>query len=242
MRYKLHLSYNGSGYHGWQVQENAVSVQETLQKQLSLICRENIEVIGCGRTDTGVHARNYVAHFDLDAELPENFVFRINGMLPADIAIDSCEKTSDDFHARFDATHREYKYYLHFQKDPFLEGVSWFRHRNLDFILMNEAAMLLVGKKEFTCFCKGEAPNSNYTCHVFDANWEWNESSAVFRITADRFLRNMVRAIVGTLMEVGTGKIGVEDFKTILQNGTRSDAGSSVPAHGLFLENIEYPK
>lgn len=240
MRYALTLSYKGTAYHGWQRQENAHSVQAELEKALSILCRQSMEIVGCGRTDTGVHARHYVAHFDFDGELPGQLVYRLNGLLPRDIAVSGMEEVSDDFHARFSALERIYGYYIHFKKDPFLDGLSWQRNDNMDFGAMNSVAEMLVGKKDFSCFCKGEAPNGNYTCEVYSAIWERTANSAVFRISADRFLRNMVRAIVGTLLDVGSHKMSKEDFAKLLESGTRSDAGNSVPAEGLFLEEVRY--
>jgi tRNA pseudouridine38-40 synthase len=241
VRYRLDLSYNGSNYHGWQRQENAISVQQIIEAQLEILCQDKVEITGCGRTDTGVHARSYVAHFDMEKALPDNFCYRLNGMLPVDIAVSNIIAASPDFHARFSAIKREYKYYIHFQKNPFLHGTSWLRRGNVDFEKMNEAASILVGTKSFMCFCKGETPNGSYTCSVYHAAWKWDENGAVFSIEADRFLRNMVRAIVGTLIDIGNEKMDLNAFRELLQNGTRSDAGNSVPAHGLFLENIVYP-
>lgn len=240
MRYSLTMAYKGTAYHGWQRQENAHSVQAELEKALSVLCRQTMEVVGCGRTDTGVHARHYVAHFDFDGELPGQVVYRLNGLLPKDIAVSGIEEVSDDFHARFSALARTYGYYIHFKKDPFLDGLSWQRNDNMDFELMNSAAEMLSGKRDFSCFCKGEAPNGNFICDVHSAAWERTADTAVFRISADRFLRNMVRAIVGTLLDVGLHKMSLAEFQELLNSGTRSDAGNSVPAEGLFLERIEY--
>lgn len=242
MRFAMQLSYNGSNYHGWQAQENVPTVQAEIEKALYIIMQRQVSIIGCGRTDTGVHAKQYTAHFDLEIPLPVNLTHRLNSLLPADIAIHECTQVSETFHARFDAVFRQYRYYIHYQKDPFKQQTSWLRQGNLDFELMNEAASFLVGTKEFKCFCKGEPPNGNYNCQVLEAFWETEESGAIFTISANRFLRNMVRAIVGTLIEVGQHKISIDEFKSILQNGTRSDAGNSVPAHGLFLEKVEYGK
>lgn len=241
MRYALEIAYHGKAYHGWQKQENAHSVQETLEHKLGILLQHEVNTIGCGRTDTGVHAKQFFLHFDTENKLPDNFIFRLNTMLPHDISVFSCTQKNDGFHARFDATCREYNYYIHFQKDPFLEDRSWFRYGSLDFDLMNKAAELLIGKKDFRCFCKGEAPGDNYECDIQFAQWKYQENQAVFTIKANRFLRNMVRAIVGTLIEVGMHKTEIASFATILQTGTRSDAGQSVPAHGLFLERITYP-
>jgi tRNA pseudouridine38-40 synthase len=240
MRYAIRLAYNGTAYHGWQKQENAHTVQAELDAALTVLLRTNIETTGCGRTDTGVHARNYMAHFDVLTEIPQELVYKINKILPQDIVVFSIIKVANTFHSRFDAVSREYAYYIRFSKDPFLQGQYWLRQNNLDYNKMNEAAHLLIGKKGFCCFCKGEPPNGNDVCDVISAKWEYNDKGAEFRILADRFLRNMVRAIVGTLIEVGNHKITLEEFQLILTQGNRSDAGNSVPAEGLFLEKVEY--
>ncbi|MBS3915414.1 MAG: tRNA pseudouridine(38-40) synthase TruA [Bacteroidetes bacterium] len=240
LRYRLNLCYRGTAYNGWQRQINAIGVQQVIEEKIEILFQNKVALTGCGRTDTGVHAKHFVAHFDSEKPLPDNFVFRLNGLLPRDIAVFDSAQTADSFHARFDAKSREYKYYIHFKKNPFLEGISWFRYGVLDFGMMNRAADMLIGQKEFICFCKGEAPNNNYVCDVTFAQWEFDENGAVFTIRANRFLRNMVRAIVGSLIEVGNGKLSVTEFEGILQNGTRSDAGESVPAKGLVLEEVVY--
>lgn len=242
MRYAITLSYKGTEYHGWQRQLNAHSVQEEIENKISILCGQKVVLIGCGRTDTGVHATHFIAHFNFNDPLPERLAFRLNGMLPQDIAIISIQAVSDNLHARFSAIRRDYSYYIHFVKDPFKEGISCFQYHYPNFELMNEAAALLIGKKEFACFCKGPAPGNSYWCEVFEAQWEFNSSGAVFHIGADRFLRNMVRAIVGTLLLVGNGKMSLDQFKSILENKNRSDAGKSVHACGLFLEKVSYPK
>ena len=242
MRYAITLSYDGSAYHGWQKQPNADSVQETIEEKLKTLFGKRIALTGCGRTDAGVHAKHFVAHFNHHESLPENLVLRLNGMLPTDIAIQSILKVEDDFHARFSAIRRDYSYHIHFVKDPFKQGYSWFRYYSSDFDLMNKAALELIGKKEFGSFCKGPAPIGSYWCNVHEAHWEFNEESAVFYIGADRFLRNMVRAIVGTLLEVGQGKKDLQEFKKTIASKKRSDAGNSVQACGLFLEKVTYPK
>lgn len=242
MRVALTLAYNGRNYHGWQIQENAHSVQQEIQAALSRILRYDVELTGCGRTDTGVHARDFKAHFDTESELPDNLVFRLNSMLPADIGIKDCKVVPDSFHARFSAISRTYRYYIHQQKDPFLTDFSWLRHGEVSVADMNAAASLTLGTHEFRCFCKGEPPNDNYRCTVTSAFWTQTEKQLIFEVTANRFLRNMVRAMVGTLLETGTGKLTQEAFANLMQSGTRSDAGNSVPAHGLFLEAVTYPE
>jgi len=240
MRFALRLSYKGTHYHGWQLQENANTVQAEIEKALATLFQTNMEIAGCGRTDTGVHARDYVAHFDTDKPLPDRFLNRINSLLPTDISVSDCWEVQDNFNARFDAKSREYSYYIHCHKNPFSEEISWQRNGELNIEKMNQAAQLLIGKKAFACFCKGEPPNGSYICDVSDAAWIKKENQYIFTISANRFLRNMVRAIVGTMVEIGTDKMSIESFKSVLDNGARSDAGQSVPAHGLFLEKVEY--
>lgn len=240
MRYAISICFKGTAYKGWQKQENALTVQAEVERAFNLLTRTNTEITGCCRTDSGVHAKQLVAHFDVIEPLEADALYRLNAILPKDIVVTDLYSVSDTFHARFDATLREYTYHIHLNKNPFKEGLSWQRVNNIDFATMNVAAAMIVGEKEFRCFCKGDAPNDNYSCKVFTAHWEYNQEAAVFRISANRFLRNMVRAIVGTLMEVGLGKLSLDEFKAILENGTRSDAGSSVPAVGLYLERVVY--
>lgn len=241
MRFAITLAYHGGRYHGWQRQGNAHTVQAELEQALATILQQPIETMGCGRTDTGVHAKHFVAHFDYNASLPTDLVHRLNSLLPNDIAVNATVQTTDGFHARFDAVSRKYAYCIHFDKNPFLEGLSWKRSNNIQLDLMQNATNLLVGKKDFRCFCKGPAPNDNYECNVTEAHWAFSENGITFTITANRFLRNMVRAIVGTLLYVGSSKMTIVEFEQILKNGTRSDAGNSVPACGLFLEEVTYP-
>jgi tRNA pseudouridine38-40 synthase len=242
MRYAITICYKGTNYHGWQRQLNAHSVQQELEDKLSTLCAKKLILIGCGRTDSGVHATHFVAHFNYIGDLPDRLAFRLNGMLPKDIAILHIKVVSDEFHARFSATRRDYRYYIHFIKNPFKEGNSCFQYHYPNFELMNDAAKLLVGKREFASFCKGPAPSNSYWCEVYEAYWEFNSQGAVFHISADRFLRNMVRAIVGTLLKLGNGQINLEAFKEILESKNRSDAGNSVHACGLFLEKVSYPE
>lgn len=244
-RYFIQLSYKGTNYHGWQIQPNALTIQELVMKAFSTILREKIEITGAGRTDTGVHAINYIAHFDSnhsDLDQNKNLLFKINGLLPNDIVIQSINKVNPDAHARFDASSRTYNYYIHQQKDPFLLDTSYFYTQNLDIELMNRAANLLLNNNDFTSFSKLHTDVNTNNCVVKEAYWKKNDYKLVFTITADRFLRNMVRAIVGTLLDVGKRKIDINDFKQIILNKNRSDAGVSAPAHGLFLVKIEYPE
>lgn len=242
MRYALILSYKGTAYHGWQRQDNAISVQQVLEEKLSIFSREPAEITGCGRTDTGVHASYYVAHVDLQNPLGTDTAHRLNGMLPADIAIHRVVNVSDSFHARFDAIAREYAYHIHFSKNPFKTDSSWQRPNHFNFAAMNQAAQQLLGIHSFECFCKGPAPADNFRCEIFKAEWQVEDDSAVFIIRANRFLRNMVRAIVGTLLDVGTNKMSISEFQQLIETGSRSDAGNSVPAHGLYLTDISYPE
>ena len=255
MRYFLQLAYNGEKYHGWQSQPNAPSVQETLENALQTILRHPVSVVGAGRTDAGVHAAEMYAHFDSEKILNGNksFLSSLNHLLGADIAVYNVILVEDERHARFDAVKRTYKYFISYRKNPFLYPFSLFSHRKLDLEKMNEGASLLLGISDFTSFAKLHSDAKTNICKVFSA--EWNKvdepisilsttlpfNGIVFTISADRFLRNMVRAIVGTLIDLGTGKISIEKFKNIIDTKDRCAAGFSVPASGLFLWKIEYP-
>lgn len=244
MRYFLQLAYDGTNYHGWQIQPNAISVQEVLDKALSTLCAEPIYSLGCGRTDTGVHAKDFYAHFDTSKELDDRLIINLNGILPDDIAAKRFIKVDDQAHARFDATLRSYEYHMHFHKDPFKNGYSYYfpYQRKPDVHLMNEAAKYLLEVNDFACFSKAHAGAKTTICKVSRAEWQIiNEDTIVFHISADRFLRNMVRAIVGTLIDVGNGKLTSEDLKKIIESKNRSMAGTSVPGNGLYLCEIKYP-
>lgn len=241
MRYKIELAYNGSNYAGWQIQPNALTVQESVDRALSTIANTNIETTGCGRTDAGVHAKFFVAHFDGPDGMPSDLCHRLNKMLPGDIRIISVDPCSGEFHARFDAILREYEYHIQATKDPFAPKTFWCHAYNLDMEAMNRCANTLIGKHDFSSFCKGDAPNNNPHCTVFKAVWIQKNDGYCFTIQANRFLRNMVRAIVGTLVDVGLGKISEDTFSQIFAQGNRSEAGNSVPAEGLFLTKVEYP-
>lgn len=245
-RYKLILSYKGTHFHGWQIQPNATSVQEELNQKISVLCGQEVNVLGAGRTDTGVHARNFVAHFDLENEFTkmtlEDFTFKLNTFLSKDIVIHKIERADDQFHARFDATSRTYKYFIHQKKDPFLLEQSWYKYGHLDIDKMNEAAQYLMGKQDFTSFSKLHTQVKTNNCDVQFIQWLEYQHQLIFTIRADRFLRNMVRAVVGTLILVGAGKIKPEDVKEIIARKDRSLAGTSVPAEGLFLWEIAYPE
>ena len=243
MRYSIILSYCGAAFHGWQIQADAVSVQEVLEKALSVLLKEKISVTGAGRTDTGVNAIGYTAHFDCSTEADtRTLTCKLNAILPRELAVLSVKRVRDDFHARFDATKREYTYYLHRVKDPFVESFSYFcAYPGLDFDKMNRVAAKLVGRRDFRCFEKSGADNKTSICTVFEARWQMDdEQHWSFHIAADRFLRNMVRAIVGTLIDVGRGKRSPESIDALLASHDRCAAGESVPGNALFLTKIEY--
>ena len=243
MRYFITFSYDGTNYHGWQIQPNGVSVQEKLQWALSTLLREEIVVTGAGRTDAGVHARMMVAHFEMeDGSFDDkDLVYKLNRLLPQDIAVKKIEPVSDDMHARFSATSRTYHYYIHTKKDPFLRAYSCELHYPLDFEKMNEAGRLLTGYEDFGAFCKAHSDVKTTLCHVTRAEWiQTGETTWYFEITANRFLRNMVRAVVGTMVDVGRGKLSLEDFCKVIEGKKRSDAGESMPGNALFLEEVKY--
>lgn len=244
MRYFIYFSYNGTAYHGWQVQPNGISVQEVLTKALSTILREEISVIGAGRTDAGVHARVMVAHFDTDRPFVEDarFVNKINSILPKDIATMEVKKVHAEAHARFDALTRRYEYHVYVGKNVFKERLALRLINPIDFQGMNEAAALLMQYSDFTSFSKLHTDAKTNNCEVSFAKWEQREDEWVFTIEADRFLRDMVRSIVGTLFEVGMGKITLAEFCTIIEAKDRCKAGHSVAAHGLYLVDIRYPE
>ncbi len=246
MRYFITLCYDGTRFHGWQIQPNGISVQETLQSALSTLLRKQIEVVGAGRTDAGVHARKMVAHFDLDV-FPKNFslkdlVYKLNKLLPPDIAVQDVEEVPDDMHARFSATSRTYHYFINLHKSPFLKAYSWYVYGQLDFVKMNEAAKILLDYTDFTSFSKVNTDTKTNDCTVTQAVWEETSPGEWrFTISANRFLRNMVRAVVGTLVEVGRGKMTLEQFRKVIEDKNRCSAGESVPGNALFLVDIQYP-
>lgn len=243
IRYFIQLSFEGTHYHGWQVQNNANSIQAELQKALSTILRLPIEVTGAGRTDTGVHAKQMFAHFDI-ANAPddlEKLVFKLNSILPHDIAIQSIFDVPTDFHSRFTATARSYEYHLHQTKNPFKRHHSYYFNRQLSVDKMNQAAQLLLNYSDFSAFSKSNTQTFTNDCIIYNAVWEITDDGLVFHISANRFLRNMVRAIVGTLLEIGVGKYEVDAIHSIILSKSRSEAGTSVPACGLYLTRVEYP-
>lgn len=243
-RYFIYLGYNGKNYCGWQVQPNGITVQEKIEEALSTLFRSSVSIVGAGRTDTGVHARMMVAHFDWD-EVIADFPFlveKLNRLLPKDIAIYKIIPVRTDAHARFDALSRTYNYYITTNKDPFNYEFVYKMHGTLDFQMMNEACEILYDYIDFTSFSKLHTDVKTNNCHISYAKWEQKDDRWVFTITADRFLRNMVRAIVGTLIEVGRGKLSVEGFKEVIEAKERGRAGMSVPGHALFLAAIQYPE
>lgn len=244
MRYFMFFEYDGTSYHGWQIQPRYMSVQQRIQEAFFLFLRTEVKVTAAGRTDTGVHARNMVAHFDLEEPRDCNWMKqKLNGILPVDIAIHSIVPVRADAHARFDARSRTYRYYMSNQKSSFLDGYVWYTMNVPDYELMNKAAAMLTEFVDFTSFSKLHTDTKTNDCKVTHAEWVRREDGIwVFTITADRFLRNMVRAIVGTLMQVGRHQITVEEFRSIILRKDRCSAGDSAPAHGLFLESIEYPE
>lgn len=241
-RYFVWFAYDGTRYHGWQVQPSGNSVQAELLRALSLQLRQQVEVVGAGRTDAGVHARRMAAHFDTEQQLDcRQTAYRLNRILPRDISVERVEPVAADLHARFSARARTYHYYIYTRKDPFVRNFACEIHYPLDFDAMNSAAALLLQTDDFAAFCKSHTDVKTTLCQVTEARWiqdsphEWH-----FRITANRFLRNMVRAVVGTLVDVGRGRLSVADFQDIIAKKNRSCAGESMPAHALFLEDVAY--
>lgn len=245
-RYFLKLSYNGSYFHGWQSQLNAHTVQQELENCLSMLLQQDIQVVGAGRTDTGVHARLYYAHFSVQNPISidrlENLKYKLNSVLPSSIAIKDVFPVKEDAHARFSALSRMYKYYVCRDYDPFLVGLSYRYTMPLNLDLMNQAAEMINDYTDFTCFTKSGTQTATNNCIVYESKWVESGNLLIYETRANRFLRNMVRAMVGTLLEVGRERITISEFTKILESGTRSDAGQSVPACGLFLEDVEYPE
>ncbi|MBU4539437.1 MAG: tRNA pseudouridine(38-40) synthase TruA [Weeksellaceae bacterium] len=241
MRYFIEFSYNGKNYFGYQIQPNEISVQEELEKALSTILREEIKTTGAGRTDTGVHAKKMFAHFDTDLNLDQNLTHKLNSFLSPDIAVKRIFEVKEDFHARFNATYRTYEYYISSEKNPFTQDSSWqMWRRKLDIDKMNEACKILFEYEDFTSFAKLHTDNKTNNCKIYKAFWEQNGSELKFTVSADRFLRNMVRAIVGTMVEIGNGKIQPEELRKIIEKKDRNSAGTSAPAQGLFLVDVGY--
>lgn len=242
MRYFIEFAYNGKNYFGFQVQPSAISVQETLDRALSLLTRQTIEIVGAGRTDSGVHAKQMFAHFDANelSNIPK-LIQRLNSFLPLDIVVYKIQVVHEEAHARFDAISRTYQYHIHTFKDVFINEESWYVYQKLDIDLMNQAAKILLEYTDFECFSKVHTDVKTFNCKITEAFWTAYENQLVFTISADRFLRNMVRAIVGTLINVGIHKISIDDFRKIIESKNRGKAGFSVPAHGLYLVAVQYP-
>ena len=243
MRYFITFSYDGTAYHGWQLQPNAPSVQEELNRALSTLLRQEILTTGAGRTDAGVHAKTMVAHFDTDEDcrMPEDIVYKLNRLLPADISVRDLRPVKPDAHARFDALSRTYHYYIHTRKDPFKRHYSCEIHYPLDFEAMNRAGRILMEYEDFGAFCKAHSDVKTTLCHVTRAEWiQTGETDWYFVISANRFLRNMVRAVVGTLIDVGRGRLTEDGLRAVIEGKRRSDAGDSMPGNALFLEDVKY--
>lgn len=240
MRYAIHLAYNGTNYCGWQTQPELPTVQFTLESALSTLLRTPIAIVGCGRTDTGVHASDFYAHFDLDGPLADNLVFKLNSYLPPDIAIFDIFPVADNFHARFSALSRTYKYYAANARLPFSQGLYCRIYFNPDIEAMNEAAKVLMQYDDFTSFAKLHTDNKTNICHLTEAQWGREGEKLVFTITSNRFLRNMVRSITGTLLDVGRCKLTIDGLRAIVEQKNRCAAGVSMPAQGLFLTKVAY--
>lgn len=242
LRYFIHLAYNGTLYNGWQIQPNAPSVQETLNKALHVLVHPSIKITGAGRTDTGVHAKQMFAHFDFETTIEtKKLISKLNNFLPEDVVVIDIMLVQKESHARFDAVSRTYQYYINTKKNPFINKQSWYYSKELDVNLMNQAAQMLLLYTDFECFSKVNTDVATYNCQITEAFWIENNNELVFTISANRFLRNMVRSIVGTLVNVGLKKTSLLDFEKIIESKKRENAGFSVPAHGLFLTKIEYP-
>jgi len=242
-RYFFEISYDGTDFHGWQIQLNANTVQQEFHKALQpLLPNHNIDTLGCGRTDTGVHARQFYLHFDInDSTDISELVYKLNRLLPFSISVYRMIKVHDDAHARFDATSRTYKYYLHTEKDPFLHNRSAFLFSKVNLEMMNLSGELMKKFTDFTSFSKLNTDTKTNDCKITEAYWQMKGHQLIFTVTADRFLRNMVRAIVGTMLQVGKGKINTEQFCEIIEKKNRGEAGDSVPACGLYLQKVVYP-
>lgn len=241
-RYFLDISYRGTNYHGWQIQKNALSIQQVIEDCLGKLLGSETPVTASGRTDAGVHAKQQIAHFNADLELPlSELQHRMNGFLPLDISVNSITPVTEQGHARYTAYSRSYQYLLHTSKNPFLQGFSYFFWQELDVEKMNEAAEYLMGTHDFQCFSKANTDVKHYLCNITEANWQQQKNELVFNITANRFLRGMVRAVVGTLLEVGKGNMNPAEMKNIINSRDRSNAGKSAPACGLYLTNVNYP-
>lgn len=241
MRYLAEIAYRGTAYHGWQRQDNATSVQQVVEEALTTILRTNTSITGSGRTDTGVHCKRQFFHFETETDLADKFVYQLNNYLPKDISIGTVRAVNDSGHARFSATSRSYEYHISRVKNPFEIDLSFFYSRELNVTTMNEAAALLIGMQDFEAFSKVKTDVNTFDCDITNARWAQEGEHLVFYISANRFLRGMVRAIVGTLLQVGLGKLTVAEFDGVIQSRNRKKAGASAPAHGLYLTDVGYP-
>lgn len=241
-RYCIHLAYNGTNYCGWQTQPQVATVQQTLERALSTLLRVNIGVVGCGRTDTGVHAADYYAHFDCDTAVPMNFVFKLNSFLPEDIVVFDLFPVAADFNARFDAIERVYQYHVSQQRMPFRQGLYDRIYFNPNMERMNEAAQILMEYDDFSSFAKLHTQVKTNICHLTEAHWDKIGEEMIFTIGSNRFLRNMVRSVTGTLLDVGRGTLSLEGFRQVIEKKNRCAAGVSMPARGLFLHKVVYLK
>lgn len=241
MRYFFEIAYNGKNYNGWQSQNNGLGVQAVVEDALSKLLQEPLKIVGSGRTDAGVHCEQQFFHLDIVKDLPSNILLKLNSFLPADIVIPSIRPVRLDASARYDAVQRSYRYQITRRKNPFLQDYAWHFFKELDVPTMNKAAALLVGEQDFECFSKVHTDVNHFLCTIHAAGWSLNGDLLFFEITANRFLRGMVRAIVGTLLDVGIAKITIEEFETIIKSKDRRKAGANVPAQGLFLTSVKYP-
>jgi tRNA pseudouridine38-40 synthase len=242
MRYFFEIAYNGRNYNGWQSQANATGVQTVVEEAMSTLLQEQIKIVGSGRTDTGVHCEQQYFHTDIKSEFENTlFIQKLNSFLPKDIAIKSVHEVKPDASARYDAVERSYRYQITRKKNPFLEGYAWHFFKPLDIQTMNKAAALLIGEQDFECFSKVKTDVNHFLCEIKEAVWREEGDMLIFRITANRFLRGMVRAIVGTLLDVGINKISTSEFESIIKSRDRKKAGANVPPYGLFLTKVKYP-
>ena len=240
MRYFIDISYNGKNYHGWQIQKNAVTVQSTIQGVISKILGKSTDIVGSGRTDTGVHAKSQVAHFDVNKEVDNDFIYRVNAFLPQDISINSVNQVVDNSHARFDAISREYIYKIHDLKSPFVYGLSTFYNKKINMDLINEACSTIMKNSDFQSFSKVKTEVKNFNCIISHASIRRKNNFYLFKFCANRFLRGMVRALVGTLLQLNEGKINLKEFKLIFEKKNREYAGPSAPPYGLYLNKVNY--
>ena len=240
MRYFIDISYNGKNYHGWQIQKNAVTVQSTIQDVISKILGKSTDIVGSGRTDTGVHAKSQVAHFDVNKEVDNDFIYRVNAFLPQDISINSVNQVIDNSHARFDAISREYIYKIHDLKSPFVDGLSTFYNKKINMDLINEACSTIMKNSDFQSFSKVKTEVKNFNCTISHASIRRKNNFYLFKFCANRFLRGMVRALVGTLLQLNEGKINLKEFKLIFEKKNREYAGPSAPPYGLYLNKVNY--